>query len=119
LTFQCGGTLTVPVIEIDLLYSPDCPNRSLARAHLDEALASTGLAALVREQEIRTSEEAARLGMRGSPTILIDGRDPFGAAAGSTVLSCRLYDGEAGYTGAPKVEQLIEVLAGHLPQDRS
>lgn len=108
-------------MEIDLLYSPECPNRSLARAHVDDALALTGLAALVREQEIRTSEEAARLGMRGSPTILIDGRDPFGAAAGSTALSCRLYHSEAGVTGAPTVEQLIEVLAGvvHLPQERS
>lgn len=98
-------------MEIDLLYIPDCPNRSLARDHVNLALVRTGLAALVREQEVRTSEEAARLGMRGSPTILIDGRDPFGVGD-DTALSCRLYHGEVGFRGAPTVEQLIGVLAG-------
>ena len=86
------------------------PRRSLER--LLGALARTGLAALVREQELRTSDEAGRLGMRGSPTILINGRDPFVAAAGAAGLSCRLYHSEAGFTGAPTVEQLIEALAG-------
>ena len=111
LTFQCAGSLTLPVMEIDLLYIPECPNRRLARAHVDRALAQTGLAALVREQEVHTSEEANRLGMRGSPTILVDGQDPF-AATKSTSLSCRLYHGEAGLMGVPTVEQLIAVLTG-------
>lgn len=99
-------------MEIDLLYVPECPHRSLARARVDDALASIGLVALVREQEIRTSEEAARFGMLGSPTILVDGRDPFRATDGSSALACRLYTSEAGYMGAPSVEQLIEVLEG-------
>jgi hypothetical protein len=98
-------------MEIDLLYVPECPNRSLARAHVEGALVQAGLAAVVREQEVRTSEEAVRLGMRGSPTILVNGQDPFGAAPDSTALSCRLYHNEAGFTGAPTVEQLVEVLA--------
>lgn len=112
LTFQCAGSLTVPAMEIDLLYIPECPNRRLARSHVDRALAQTGLAALVREQEVHTSDEAARLGMRGSPTILVDGKDPFGAVSDSTSLSCRLYHGEAGFMGVPTVDQLMGVLAG-------
>jgi hypothetical protein len=99
-------------MEIDLLYVPECPNRIRARAQVDRALVQAGLGAVVREQEVRTSEEAARLGMRGSPTILVNGQDPFGAAPDATALSCRLYHSEAGFTGAPTVEQLIEVLAG-------
>lgn len=99
-------------MEIELLFVPECPNRSRARAHVDIALARTGRVARVREQEVRTSDEAARLGMRGSPTILIDGRDPFGAMAGLSSFSCRLYYSEAGLSGAPTVDQLIEVLAG-------
>jgi hypothetical protein len=98
-------------MEIDLLYVPECPNRDLARAHVEGALVQAGLAAVVREQEVGTSEEAARLGMRGSPTILVNGQDPFGAAPDSTALSCRLYHSEAGFTGAPTVAQLVEVLA--------
>lgn len=99
-------------VEIDLLYVPDCPNRRIARTHVESALAQTGVAALVREREVRTSEEAARLGMRGSPTILIDGADPFGDPAGSAALSCRLYRhrSDAGFSGAPTVEELIEAI---------
>ena len=99
-------------MKIDLLHVRECPNRGLARAHVDRALAQTGVAALVREQEVRTGEEAARLGMRGSPTILVNGQDPFGPAADSPSLSCRLYQSEIGFRGAPTVEQLIVVLAG-------
>ena len=99
-------------MEIDLLYVPECPSRNLARAHVDDALASIGLVAVVREQEIRTSEEAARVGMLGSPTILVNGRDPFRATDRTPALACRLYYSEAGFMGAPSVEQLIEVLGG-------
>jgi hypothetical protein len=90
-------------MEIVVLYVAGCPNRRLARAHVDRALAQAGLAAAIQEQEVRTTEEAARLGMRGSPTILVNGHDPFGAADDSTVLACRL-------TGPPTVEQLVEAL---------
>lgn len=99
-------------MRIELLYVPDCPNRTLAREHIDRALLGTGLPAVVSEREVRTSEDAARLGMHGSPTILIDGRDPFEAASEPAGLSCRLYVAESGVRGAPTVEQLIAALTG-------
>jgi hypothetical protein len=45
----------------------------------------------------------------GSPTILIDGRDPF---AGATPVGpvCRRYPTEHGLDFAPSLEQLVEVL---------
>lgn len=98
-------------VEIDLLYVQDCPNRSLARSRVEHALAQTGMAARVREREVRTSEEAAQLGMRGSPTILIDGTDPFADTATPATLSCRLYRHDAAVSGAPTVEQLISVFS--------
>ena len=97
-------------MDIELLYVPDCPYRSLARDHLDLALSSTRLPAVVREREVRSSEEAAWLGMRGSPTILIDGEDPFAGPPERAGLSCRLYRGEAGLSGAPTVSQLVDAL---------
>jgi hypothetical protein len=97
-------------MEIDLLYVPDCPNRPLARRHLAAALAQTKRVAVIREREVRSSEEAARLGMRGSPTILISGRDPFAEGTDVEALACRLYRTELGYSGAPTVEQFIEAL---------
>lgn len=99
-------------MDIDLLYVADCPNRAIARARVEIALGRTQLAAVVREREVRSSEEAARLGMRGSPTVLIDGRDPFAGAADPAALSCRLYRSDLGFRGAPTVEQLVEVLGG-------
>lgn len=97
-------------VEIDLLYCPNCPNRMLARGRLVAALARTNRVAVIREREVPSGEEAERLGMRGSPTILIQGRDPFADGAAAAGLACRLYRTETGYGGAPTVEQLIEAL---------
>ena len=54
--------------------------------------------------------------MRGSPTLLIDGTDPFGGPGQPPSLSCRLYGDEAGRPGgAPSVRALRQALAaaGH------
>lgn len=98
-------------MEIEILYVADCPNVDLARRRLDAALQASGLVAEVRETEVADAETAERVGMRGSPTIVIDGRDavPTGAALGS--LSCRLYATDAGTEGAPTVDQLEDALA--------
>ncbi|MCA1843481.1 MAG: thioredoxin family protein [Actinobacteria bacterium] len=97
-------------MEIDLLYIADCPNRDLARRHLVAALARTDQAAVIRERQVRSADEAVSLGMRGSPTILIDGGDPFVEGSGPPALSCRLYRGEAGLRGVPTVDQLVEAM---------
>jgi len=100
------------VLDIDLLYVADCPNHAIARARVQIALDRTQLAAVVHEREVQSSEEAARLGMRGSPTILIDGHDPFAAGADPAALSCRLYRSDPGFSGAPTVEQLVVAFGG-------
>ena len=94
-----------------MVYVPDCPNLVLARGRLGTALAGAGLTgAVVREREVISSDDAARLGMRGSRTILVDGRDPFADADEPPSLSCRLCDGDTGVSGAPAVEQLVAAL---------
>ena len=97
-------------MEIDLLYVADCPNHAIAGARVKVALDRAQLTAVVHEREVQSSEEAKRLGMRGSPAILIDGRDPFARADDPATLSCRLYPGDGGFSGAPTVEQLVEAL---------
>lgn len=99
-------------MEIDLLFVANCPNHTIARARLTMALARAGVDAVIREHEVVSSEEAARLGMRGSPTILISGWDPFADAAGPAAVSCRLYRSDEGLSGAPTVDQLVEALRG-------
>jgi len=99
-------------MEIDILYVPDCSNLDRARARVLEALDASGVEAIVREIEVSTAEAAAARGMRGSPTVLIDGRDPFAGASDPTSISCRLYPEHGHADGAPSVAQLVEAVAG-------
>ena len=77
---------------------------------LQEAIERSGVDAIVAERIIDDSTEAAAVGMAGSPTILVDGRDPFGAAGLEPSISCRLYRAGAGVEGAPSVSALIDAL---------
>ena len=60
---------------------------------------------------IADEREAAASGMHGSPTLLIDGVDPFGPPDQRPSLSCRLYRDAAGRpAGAPSVAALRQAL---------
>lgn len=98
-------------MRIEILYVSGCPNLAAARARVHEALHDAGLSAVVEEIEILTEADAQRLGMHGSPTILIDGHDPFRTAEESS-LACRLYrTAGTSVEGAPTVAELVEVLS--------
>ncbi|MGH9138402.1 MAG: DF family (seleno)protein [Acidimicrobiales bacterium] len=96
-------------MEIDILYVADCPHVGEARRRLRDALAEAGASAVVREVQVTTHHDAVRLGLRGSPTIRIDGRDAF-AAGDEPSLACRLYRSADGVERAPSVAQLVEAL---------
>jgi hypothetical protein len=100
-------------LDVRLLYFDDCPNWRIAHARLEEALAALGAdpGAVVCE-EVTTAEQAVATGFRGSPTILVDGVDPFAHPDDPAGLACRLYRTAAGLQPAPTVEQLRAVLSG-------
>ena len=56
--------------------------------------------------------EVALLWFRGSPTVLVDGRDPFADESAPAGLSCRVFATPEGLRGAPTVGQLLAVLRG-------
>ncbi|MFF4733214.1 alkylmercury lyase family protein [Streptomyces mirabilis] len=96
-------------MHITLLTVPDCTNAPLAWGRIDQAL--DGRAAEVELIEVADEAQAARLGMTGSPTVLVDGTDPFAIPEEATSVSCRLYRGSDGRTeGAPSVADLRRVL---------
>ena len=102
-------------MELTLLTVPDCPHAAVFEQRLAAALADHP-GAVVRRREVADEQEAATAGMRGSPTLLIDGTDPFAGPDAAPSLSCRLYRDEAGRPGgAPSVQALRQALAaaGH------
>jgi hypothetical protein len=101
-------------MELTLLTVPGCPHADVFGERLAAALAGRA-GAVVRRREVADERQAAEAGMHGSPTLLIDGVDPFAGPDQAPSLSCRLYRDEAGRAGgAPSVQALRRALAaGH------
>jgi hypothetical protein len=102
---------TVAAVKVDLLVVTDCPNQAVALARLRTALGALDLTDQpVSEIVINDPVRAAEFGMHGSPTVLIDGRDPFADHETVASVSCRLYRTADRVEGAPSVEALIAAL---------
>jgi hypothetical protein len=102
----------VSVVDLELLWWEGCPSTERAMAELLEALADVGLGDVeIRTREIDSDAKAEQAGFRGSPTILIDGRDFAGADGDDIGLGCRIYrrrDGRISPT--PDPDDLREAL---------
>lgn len=98
-------------MDVALLYFDGCPNWGQTRQRLAEALSAVGAdPSAYRLVVVTTAEEAERLEFRGSPTVLVDGQDPFADPDAPVGLACRVYLTPEGLRGAPTVEQLVAVL---------
>ncbi len=105
-------------MDIALLYFDGCPSWRLADQRLRAVTAGRPDITLTHHR-VETAAEADRVGFRGSPSILIDGIDPFASAdtdadVGVRVavgLSCRLYETPDGPAGAPSLDQLRAAIA--------
>ncbi len=97
-------------MRIEVLTVPGCPNGPVLTQRLAIVLGDRPEVHVVR-RSVTDPEEAVRRGMHGSPTLLIDGRDPFADPDTPPSLSCRLYRAPDGsQQGAPSVEDLRRVL---------
>ena len=100
-------------MDITLQYFDGCPNWHEADQRLLSAMAETGLTDVpVRYQQITTDDEAISEDFRGSPTIRINGEDPFADPGGQFGLACRLYPTSGGLSGSPTVQQIVNALRG-------
>lgn len=98
-------------MNVSLLYFDGCPNWTVADDRLREALTRVGQGhAAVEYRQVTTAEEAEVAQFRGSPTVLVDGHDPFLNPDSPVGLSCRVYRTPDGLAGSPTVEQLVEAL---------
>jgi len=91
-------------MRLQVLHVPGCPNAVALTTRLAQLLGGRDR---VEQQVICDENEAAAAGMSGSPTLLLDGIDPFAVARRPPGLSCRLYLDENGaLAGAPSLVQL-------------
>ncbi|KRE95050.1 alkylmercury lyase [Nocardioides sp. Soil774] len=99
-------------MKVELLYFDGCPNWTVADERLARALVVIGRDDLtVHRRRVETVEEASAVSFTGSPTVLIDGRDPFATGDEQVGLACRVYSTPQGLGGSPTVEQFVEVLS--------
>ncbi|MGH3120907.1 MAG: thioredoxin family protein [Streptosporangiaceae bacterium] len=97
-------------MELTMLAVPGCPNAAAMEERLAAVLADYP-DAVVRRRHVADEQEAAETGMAGSPTLLVNGTDPFAVPGQAPSQSCRLYRDAAGLlTGAPSVEDLRRAL---------
>src|SRR5260370_17671709 len=85
-------------MELTLLTVPDCPHAAAFEQRLAAALAGHP-GAVVRRREVADEQEAATAGRPGSPTLMIDGTDPFPRPDAAPHPSCRLFHDPARRPG--------------------
>lgn len=91
-------------MDVTLLYFDGCPNWRTTDERLAELAGELGLK--VQRRRVETPEEAVAIGFPGSPTVLVEGRDPFATGTEPGGLACRLYHTPDGPRGSPTLEQL-------------
>ena len=93
-------------MKITIQYFEGCANWRAARA----AVVKAAPEALVTLQVVETDDDARRAGFRGSPTILVDGVDPWADPDAPVGLACRVFRTERGLAGLPSETQLLQIL---------
>ncbi len=95
-------------MDITLLYFESCPNWKQTDGDLASLADEHDLN--VAYQTVETIEEAEHWGFRGSPTVLVDGVDPFARPTDPVGLSCRIYQTPNGLAGAPTLAMLTQAI---------
>ncbi len=95
-------------MQVTVQHFDGCPHWRMADERLRTLAGEIGFE--LSHEMIDTPEAAEDAGFRGSPTILVDGVDPFAEGDEPVGLSCRVYDTPDGPAGAPTLDQLREVL---------
>ena len=107
------------MLEVTVLAVPDCPNEPVLRDRLAQVLPDYPDATVTRKV-IQDEAGAARHGMHGSPTLLVNGSDPFAARLArlpASPAACTAI--RAGRPGAPRRLRRCVRRSGVPPATRS
>lgn len=95
---------------VKLQFFEGCPHYRVAETRVREALRRAGLPGVhVQLERVDSQADVERLNFVGSPTILVNGSDPFLTGKAPTGMACRSYQTPDGRQGSPSVGQLVEV----------
>jgi hypothetical protein len=97
-------------VDVTVLYFRGCPSWQTALERVHEAAAQAGIDVRVSTRTVETDEDPDWPRFVGSPTILLDGSDPFAQRGVVPGLACRLYATPDGMAGSPTVGQLMDAL---------
>jgi hypothetical protein len=103
-------------MEVRLRYFEGCPHWRTMYYRLRAALRAEGMSTTEPILEpVDISDEAEGQRFPGSPTLLVDGRDPFDNYLSISSHTCRAYKTPGGLEGSPTAEQLREALRAARP----
>lgn len=94
---------------ITLQYFDGCPNWEIT-SRIVSSLVANRSDMTVDYELIDSHQKAQERGFSGSPTVLVNGVDPF-ADNTAPALACRIYQTETGPAGSPSIHQLRRVIA--------
>lgn len=97
-------------MDITVQHFNDCPNWLITIERIEQVVEQTDIDATVRLQLINTPEAAEAHNFRGSPTVLIDGIDPFADVDAPVGFSCRVYTTPDGLAGSPTIDQITRAI---------
>ncbi|MCH7901849.1 MAG: thioredoxin family protein [Acidobacteria bacterium] len=89
------------VIEVMIQYVEGCPHFDETYQLVSGVLETNDLRSVLKTRLVSSAEEAEDLGFVGSPTLLIDGVDPFADKSSRVGLACRIYGSGADRSGVP------------------
>ena len=111
--------MTAPV-QVQILVVPDCPHAAPAAVMVTRLLGELNPSATnVRTTVVTDAQQAAALGFAGSPTVLVNGVDPFAGSTDQVGLGCRLYRTPAGLSGLPDADLLRAALSAAMTDERA
>lgn len=95
---------------IVIQYFDGCPNWKHLYSTMETLMSELGMDSTIELQRVETPEEAVKVRFRGSPTLLVDGVDPFADDDAPFGLGCRVYRSASGFSGEPTYDQLRNAL---------
>jgi glutaredoxin len=103
--------MCVMSMTIQFLYFDGCPTSKEMKQTLEEILSEEDVDAQIQLLPVNTAEEAQRVQLPGSPTIRLNGRDPFPVGKRQDWwLGCRMYPTAEGLKGTLTKAMLREAL---------